>query len=180
LNEDWYFLSKYRFGLLESAAITKGYRFIGSRRPKGWVHGGMTPEETLVPNLEFGLQPLKIRPIQCLLSSAPIPIGTKKQKVELSIRNLNDCEISKVSLNIPSHSITMNLEMIPAKDEVVVPVEIALPKEDVIIRKDNVVTLQGFYSFNYLGQAERGEVEVTIKIRKIIDVSETAEELFEF
>jgi len=178
LNEDWYFLSKDRFSLLESTAITKGYKFIGSRKPKGWVHGGMTPEETLIPHLEFCLQPLKIKPIQCFHSSASIPIGTKKQKVELSIRNLNNYEISKVTLHIPSHSVEMNLEKIPAKDEVVVPIGIALPKEDVIIGKDNTVSLQGFYNFNYLGQPKRGEVEVKIQIRKIIDVSETAEELF--
>jgi|GEM_PF-2586164 len=178
LNEDWYFLKKDKFSLPESIAITKGYRFIGNRKPKGWVHGGMTPEETLIPHMEFCLQPFEIKPIQCFHSSAPIHIGTRKQKVELSIRNLNDYEMSNIALFIPSNSIEMNLGKIPAKDEVVVSIEIALPKEDVTIKKDNTVTLQGFYNFNCLGQPKRGEVEVKIKIRKIVDVSETAEELF--
>lgn len=178
LSENWYFLEKNKFGLMESIAIAKGYMFVGNRKPKGLVHGGMTPEETLVPHLEFCLQPLEIKAIQCFHISTPIPIGTRKQKVELLIRNLNDYEISKVTLHIPSHSIEMNLEKIPAKDEVTESCEIALLREEVVDSKDNTVTLQGFYSFNYLGEPKRGNVEVKIKIRKIVDVSETAEELF--
>jgi len=180
LNENWYFLDKNKFGLMKGIAVAKGYGFVGNRKPKGWVHGGMTPEETLIPHLEFCLQPFEIKPIQCSHSSAPIHIGTRKQKVELSIRNLNDYEISRVALHIPSHFIEMNLGKIPAKDEVIASIEIALPKEDVTIKKDNTVTLQGFYNFNYLGQPKSGEVEVKIKIRKIIDEAETAEELFKF
>lgn len=178
LSENWYFLEKNKFGLMENIAIAKGYVFVGNRKPKGLVHGGMTPEETFIPHLEFCLQPLEIKAIQCFHISTPIPIGTRKQKVELSIRNLNDYEISKVTLHIPSHSIEMNLEKIPAKDEVTESCEIALLREEVVDSKDNTVTLQGFYSFNYLGEPKRGNVEVKIKIRRIVDVSETAEELF--
>lgn len=178
LSENWYLLEKNKFGLMESIAIAKGYMFVGNRKPKGLVHGGMTPEETLVPHLEFCLQPLEIKAIQCFHISTPIIIGTRKQKVELSIRNLNDYEISKVTLHIPSYSIEMNLEKIPAKDEVTESCEIALLREKVVDSKDNIVTLRGFYSFDCMGEPKRGNVEVKIKIRKIVDVSETAEELF--
>lgn len=178
LNENWYFLDKNKFGLMESIAIAKGYSFVGSRKPKGLVHGGMTPEETLVPHLEFCLQPLEIRAIQCFHVSAPIPIGTRKQKVEFEIQNPNDEKISNTILYIPSNSLEINIGTIPKRNYVTKSIEIALPKEDVIIEKDNTVTLQGFYSFNYLGQPKRGEIEVKIQIRKIVDVSGTAEELF--
>jgi len=180
LDENWYFLDKNKFGLIKSVAIAKGYNFTGNKKPKGLIHGGMMPEETLVPHLEFYLLPLKVKAIQCLHSSSPIPIGTRKQKVELTIRNLNDYEISKIALYIPSHSIEINLEKIPAKDEITSSIEIAILKEEVVINKDNTVTLKGFYSFNYLGETKRDEVKVKINIRKIIEVSETADELFEF
>ncbi|MBA7683562.1 hypothetical protein ES703_91931 [subsurface metagenome] len=178
LSENWYFLDKNKFGLVESIAIAKGYSFVGSRKPKGLVHGGMTPEETLVPHLEFCLQSLEIRAIQCFHVSAPIHIGTRKQKVELEIQNLNDEKISNAILYIPSNSLEINIGTIPKRNCVTKSIKIALPKEDVIIEKDNTVTLQGFYSFNYLGQPKRGEVDVKIQIRKIVDVSGTAEELF--
>jgi len=178
LDENWYFLAKNRFGLMESIAIAKGYNFVGNKKPKGLIHGGMTPEETFVPHLEFFLQPLKVKALQCFHNSSPIPIGTRKHKVKLSIRNLNDYEVSKVTLYIPSISIKMNLGKIPAKDEVVTSIEMALPKEDVIVDRDNTVTLHGLYSFYCLGEQNHSKVDVKINIKKIIDVSETMEEFF--
>ena len=178
LNKNWYFLDKNKFGLMEGIAIAKGYNFVGNRKPKGLVHGGMTPEETLVPHLEFCLQPLEIRDIQCLHISAPIPIGIKKQKVELEIQNPNDKKIYNAILFIPSNSLEINIGTIPERNYVTKSIEIALPKKDVIIDKDNTVTLQGFYSFYCLGEPKRGKIEVKINIRRIIAVSETAEELF--
>ncbi|GFP36491.1 hypothetical protein HKBW3S44_00174 [Candidatus Hakubella thermalkaliphila] len=177
LDKNWYFLDKDKFGLPESIAIAKGYRFVGKRKPKGLIHGGMTPEETVIPHLEFCLQPLELKDIQVYHSSSPI-IGTRKQKVELSNRNLNDYEISNVAVYVPSHSIEIKIEKIPAKDEVSESCEITLSREEVIGSKDNIVTLRGFYSFDCMGEPKRGEVEVKIKIRKIIEGFETAEEIF--
>jgi hypothetical protein len=179
LGENWYFLDKNKFGLPESIAIAKGYSFIGNRKPKGLIHGGMTPEETVIPHLEFYLQPLELKDIQCYHISSPI-IGTRKQKVELAIRNLNNFEISKVTLYFPSHSIEINLEKITAKDEVTESLEIALSREEVVNSKDNIVTLKGFYSFDCRAGSKRGAIEAKIKIRKIIEGSETAEEIFKF
>jgi hypothetical protein len=179
LDKNWYFLDKDKFGLPESVAIVKGYRFTGKRKPKGLIHGGMTPEETFIPHLEFSLEPLELKDIQCYHSGSPIPIGTRKHKVELSIRNLNDREISNTTLCIPSHAIEIDLEKVPPKYEVSRSIEIALPREKTIIDKDNTVTLQGFYSFDCLGESKRGKVDVKIRIRKVVEVSGTAEDLFE-
>lgn len=179
LGENWYFLDKNKYALPESIAIAKGYSFIGNRKPKGLIHGGMTPEETLIPHLEFCLQPLELKDVQCYHSSPPI-IGTRKQKIELSVRNLNDYEISNVAIYVPSHSVEIKTEKIPEKNEVTESCEITLSREEVIDSKDNTVILQGFYSFDCMGETKRGEVEMKIKIRKIIEGSETSEEIFKF
>jgi hypothetical protein len=179
IEENWYLLDKDRFSLLEDIAIIKGYSFIGKRKPKGMIHGGMTPEETLIPYMVFCLQPLDLKDIKCYHSSTPL-IGTRKQKAELSIRNLNDNEISNVTVNVPPHSIEVKIEKIPAKDEITKSCEIALSREEVIDSKDNTVTLRGFYSYDCMGEAKRGEVEIKIKIRKIIDNSGAAEEILRF
>jgi hypothetical protein len=177
LGENWYFLDKNKYALPENIAIAKGYSFIGNRKPKGLIHGGMTPEETFIPHLEFSLQSLELKDIQCFHSGSPI-IGTRKQKVELSIRNLNDYEISNVAVYIPSHSIEIKIEKIPSKDEVSKFIEVTLLRDEVVDSKDNMVTLQGYYSFDCRGETKRGKVEVKIKIRKIIKDSETSEEIF--
>lgn len=179
LDKSWYFLDKNKFALLENIAIAKGYSFIGNRKPKGLIHGGMTPEETLIPHLEFCLQPLELKDVQCYHSSPPI-IGTRKQKIELSVRNLNDYEISNVAVYVPSHSVEIKIEKIPVKDEVTKSTELALTREEVVESKENIVTLHGFYSFDCMGETKRGEVEMKIKIRKIIEGSETSEEIFKF
>ena len=139
----------------------------------------MTPEETLIPHLEFCLRPLELKDVQCYHSSPPI-IGTLKQKLELSVRNLNDYEISNVAVYVPSHSVEIKIEKMPAKDEVTESTELALAREEVVESKENVVTLHGFYSFDCRGETKRGEVEMKIKIRKIIEGSETPEEIFKF
>ena len=180
LDKNWYFLNKDKFSLQESIAVTKGYKFIGKRRPKGWVHGGMTPEETFIPHLEFHLEPPEVKSIQCLHSSSPVPIGTKEQKIELSIRNLNDYEISNIILFFPTHSLKISIEKIQPKNETIQYIEIAIHKGELVNNKDKTVTLNGFYSFNCLGETSRGELEIKIKIRKIVDASETAEEFFKF
>jgi len=179
LDKSWYFLDKNKFALLENIAIAKGYSFIGNRKPKGLIHGGMTPEETLIPHLEFCLQPLELKDVQCYHSSLPI-IGTRKQKIELSVRNLNDYEIFNVAVYVPSHSVEIKIEKIPVKDEVTKSTELALAREEVVESKENIVTLHGFYSFDCMGETKRGEVEMKIKIRKIIEGSETSEEIFKF
>lgn len=177
LGENWYFLDKNKFGLPESIAIAKGYSFIGNRKPKGLIHGGMTPEETIIPHLEFSLQLPELKNIQCYHSSSPIT-GTRKQQVEFLIRNLNVYEISNVFVYVPSHSIEIKIEKIAAKDEVTKSTEITLSREEVISSKDNIVAIQGFYSFDCRGETKRGNVEIKINIRKIVVGSVTLDEIF--
>ena len=177
LNENWYFLDKDIFSLPEHTAIAKGYRFIGNRKPRGWVHGGMTPEETFVPHLEFCLQPLEIKAIKFFHNSHPI-ISIRKQKVEILIQNLNDFEISKVFLYIPSHSIEINIERIPPKDEVNISCEITLSREEIVESKNNIVFLKGFYSFYCMGEQKSDEIKLDFKIRKIVEGTDTADEIF--
>jgi hypothetical protein len=179
LRENWYFLDKNKYALPDSIAIAKGYSFIGNRKPKGLIHGGMTPEETLIPHIEFNLQFIELRAIQCYHSSSPI-IGTQKQKIELSIRNLNDYEISNVEVYIPSHSIEIKIENIPTKNEVTESCEITLTREEIVDSRNNIVILRGFYSFYCMGETKRGEVEVKIRIRKIVEGPEIVEDIFKF
>lgn len=180
LSNSSYFLDKDRFGLTQNMVILRGYGFLGSKRPKGLVHGGMTPEETFIPLLEFGLQPLEVKEIKCLHTGQPIHLGPKKQKVELLVRNPNKTKISDVHIFIPSHSVEISVNDIPATDETAVTVEIALPKQETFANKENVVTLKGYYTFDYLGERKSGEVKVDVSIRRIIDVSKTEERLLEF
>lgn len=179
LSEGWYFLNKDRFGLREGVAIAKGYGFVGNKKPKGLVHGGMTPEETFIPHLEFSLQPLEIKGIRCTHVGQPVPLTTRKQNVEFLVRNENEHPIKNVRGFIPSHCAEFALDEIPPRDERPVTVEMALPKDRTQVTKENIATLTGYYTFECLGERKSGPIEIETKIMKIVDVSGTAEELLE-
>lgn len=49
LNDtEWFYLDKDKFCLHHNYAVARGWRYIGSR-PRGYTHGGLSPEETIVP-----------------------------------------------------------------------------------------------------------------------------------
>lgn len=179
LGENWYFLSKRRFGLRESIAIAKGYRFVGKSKPRGLVHGGMTPEETFIPHFEFSLERLQISELRYTHSSSPIPMSTIKHGLEISFLNPNDYDVTDVNLYLPSHSLEVHLDMIGRKDQKAVPIEIALPKETTTITPENTALIEGYYRFDCLGERRSGVTRIEIKIMKILDVSGTPEELLE-
>ncbi len=74
----------------------------------------------------------------------------------------------------------IKIDNIPAKNEVIESSDITLSREEVVNSKDNTVILQGFYRFNCMGETKHGKVEVKIKIRKIIEGPEMAEDIFKF
>src|SRR3989442_1579535 len=57
LEQDWYYLGKDAFCLPKQFFIPKGYSAV-ERRPRGWTHGGATPEEVVVSSIE--MQPSRI------------------------------------------------------------------------------------------------------------------------
>jgi hypothetical protein len=62
---DWFYLDKDEFHLHHSYAIARGWRYIETR-PRGFTHGGLSPEETIIPLLvcELGESEFeRIRPI---------------------------------------------------------------------------------------------------------------------
>jgi hypothetical protein len=180
LDDSWYFLDKHRFGLTRSMAIAKGYGFVGNKRPKALIHGGMTPEETFIPLLEFCLEPKEIKGIRCIHDGAPIHPGPRKQRVDLLIRNPNQSKVTGVHIFVPSYTVEIDLDEIPGNDEKRAAIEIALRKEETLLSRENVATLKAYYTFDYQGERKSGEFQIEIRIRRIIDVSETEERLLEF
>jgi len=168
IKDNWFYLDKDKFGLRESIAVIKGYNFVGKGKPKGLVHGGLTPEETFIPHLEFCLSPIKIKPIQCIHISDPIPLGNIKRKAGVAIRNPNEYEIKNIRIHILSHNVEIDSNRIRPMDEITKSFEISLPKETTTLDGNKMGTLKGYYGFECLGKEEHGEMEIKIKIRKIM------------
>lgn len=54
-SDEWHFLSHVPYQLPQDYLIPRGYAAVG-RRPSGWTHGGLTPEETIVPLIHLAPQ----------------------------------------------------------------------------------------------------------------------------
>lgn len=98
-SEDWYVLRPAQFGNREIFAVARGYACV-EKRPPYYTHGGLTPEETIVPHIEFepGIKP-EWKPLEVVYEGQPIRPG-HAQRATFTIRNLNQTRLSDVRLLI--------------------------------------------------------------------------------
>ena len=61
-REQWYVLDRHQFQLDQHYLVPRGAQYIG-RKPSGWTHGGLEPEEVVVPLLHFTPQPFRHEPL---------------------------------------------------------------------------------------------------------------------
>jgi PglZ domain len=65
--DDWHHLAQLPYQLPQDYLVPRGYAAIG-RRPSGWTHGGLTPEETIVPLMHLTPEPLVIQSLSITIS----------------------------------------------------------------------------------------------------------------
>lgn len=122
LEKDWHYLQKDALSLPKHMFIPKGYSAV-EQRPKGWTHGGATPEEVVVASIE--IQPSKIdfmEPVVTLTGSLQLHrVGT----LHITIGNANIFPIRVLQLvvadsvtNMRQHTIRSNATIIA---EITVP-----------------------------------------------------------
>lgn len=97
INEDWYLLRKDTFNLPTHFLIPRGYAAV-KRRPRGWTHGGATPEETIVPFFEVQPHPIEIVPPVVKFEGFLTPAQTSL--VQITIINPNSTTLRTVRLNL--------------------------------------------------------------------------------
>ncbi|MGB0383774.1 MAG: hypothetical protein ACPGWR_03040 [Ardenticatenaceae bacterium] len=78
LEADWYLLPGAIYNLPSDLLIPKGYAAV-KRRPRGWTHGGATPEETVVAFIE--LQPEAKETVERSIERQP----QAKERLERSV-----------------------------------------------------------------------------------------------
>lgn len=162
-----YIMDKSQYGTNENYLIAREYfRFIETDK-NFYVHGGVTPEETIIPLLKFE----KIEAV------AKYPIIVLKEhefrhavkaKIILEITNVNDYPISDLEViiqnsNIKSVRKSMRINSIDElKNENLIFDEVRIMKES--NEEDN---LNINVTFNFLGKQYEKEYQIPIKIRTI-------------
>ena len=97
IERDWYLLRQDVFNLPQHFLIPKGYAAVG-RRPRGWTHGGATPEEVIVAFIE--LQPAPIPIIEPVVEITGYLLPRNTSTLQVTIANPNMVPLKVVQLVI--------------------------------------------------------------------------------
>jgi len=128
LNDaEWFRLSAFEFGLPYDMVVPRGFGYIG-QKPKGFTHGGLLPEETVVPLfvLEPGVMPTE-EALEFRGTSGPLIRG-RPQDLELSVRNKLPVDITKLEVFAADCGGYWRTDLVSADTEIPVgPSSVTLP-----------------------------------------------------
>ena len=94
-DDGWHLLEAERFLLPWHVLVPRGAAYVGARRT-GWTHGGLWPEEVLVPQIVLSTRTAAHRPPVLRLSGVPSAIDDATLVVELE--NFNAGALEAVTL----------------------------------------------------------------------------------
>jgi len=171
-REDWYVLKPAQFGTREIFAVARGYAYV-EKRPQYYTHGGLTPEETIVPHIEFepGAGP-KWVPLEVVYEGEPIRPG-RSRKATFEIKNLNATRLSDVRLLVQgteSGPITIDTE----RHGQIQNVSISIPPS---VREPQF-SQRAYVAYLAYGSRNSQEVHIGIPVR-LIAVDSDMSEIFE-
>ncbi len=159
---EWYFLGAAEFGLSQHCIVARGHSCIG-RRPQFSTHGGLTPEETVVPHIEFKMAetPAWI-PIEVRYEGNPIR-PHRQEVINLKVRNLNQTRLSEFRLVVQGRE-SESINIHPEEEEAEVhDVVIQMPN---VIRESEVI-ITGFATYIAHGRQRSEPVGILIPVRHI-------------
>lgn len=171
-HEDWYILRPAQFGNREIFAIARGYACV-EKRPQHYTHGGLTPEETIVPHIEFEPEVMPDwRPLEVVYEGQPIRPG-RAQRATFTIRNLNPTRLSDVRLLIQgaeSKPITIDAEEQGQIENVWINIPTSVRVPEFVVR--------AYVRYLAYGRSKSQEVHARIPVR-LVAIDTGIDEMFE-
>jgi hypothetical protein len=171
IEQDWYLLRKNVFNLPLDFLIPRSYSAVG-RRPKGWTHGGSTPEETVVTFIELQPSPLQVSAPTISIEGYLTPNRANGLKVKLI--NPNPFPLKKVQFVILDTPVNAEIGTVRPTSQVASEIE-ALPATS----KGTTQILKWVLTCEVNGQSRRfkGDEEVPIRRLQVSAVDELFEDI---
>ena len=159
---EWYFLGAANFGLPQHCTVAKGYSSIG-KPPQFRTHGGLTPEETIVPHIEFKMAQMPDWiPIEVRYEGNPIR-PRRREVLTLKVRNLNQTRLSEFQLTVQGReSVPMDID---ADEEGTEVHDVAIQMPDTVHESELII--YGVATYIVHGRQTSEAVEITIPVRHI-------------
>ncbi|MBN1933574.1 MAG: PglZ domain-containing protein [Anaerolineae bacterium] len=162
-----YILPAKTFGTRDSYFIPRGYGLFVKTNESIYVHGGLTPEETIVPFMQLAKAEIQVQQPTFRLTDKVIRYAVK-QSLALSIGNPNDYDMQMLELRF-TESTTAGITFvhIPAGTSIQVSLPVRIPRQssggDL-----TAITLQG--TFEIQGQTHPIEpVALPVEVRSLME-----------
>ena len=162
---EWFRLRKADFGLPCDIAVSRGLSCIDSK-PRGFTHGGLLPEETVVPLLVFesGVVP-KEEILRFTHVSEPLLKG-KPQSLGLSVRNTITVAVTNLEVFVPDGGGHWKLDVVPGDTELPLgESQVTLPAKTVSDR--GIARVQLTATFRAGGVSRSQVVDLPVRVREL-------------
>ena len=133
---DWHVLDADSFQLPHNYAVSRGQRFIGGR-PRGYTHGGLSPEETVVQYFEATPGTRENEQLTFFYSGDPIRLG-QESEVGIIIVNPFVFDVEQVIVRIPHMDVEFAPLDIPALSQITTKPHLVLIPKEVDIHRDRI------------------------------------------
>jgi hypothetical protein len=171
-----YLFEKNRFGLEENYLAARNYyRFIPTN-VSTYIHGGLTPEETLVPVAVFTPLTISPKPLGIVLLSVDY-YYERKSEIPIEILNTNAYECCDLTIELRNPNLDVHSKSIarlaPLSQEV-------LTFEGKFRRSfGKTEKLQVLLDYNFLGQPQRQDIELDVHVKSISEQAFDIKEMFD-
>jgi hypothetical protein len=178
VESNCYVIKKDEFGLTENTLIAKGYSRFVRTTTKYYVHGGLSPEEVIVPFIVFRKIAEESKEILFYLEQNIFRYSVKSS-ILFNLGNINDYEINNVEIGIRNSNIEseyVKFKRIKAKEKINIEIPARFKKT---ISKKESEFLMARISYQFLGKTYIQDKEFSITMKSIIQRKADLDDIFD-
>lgn len=178
VESNCYIVCKEEYGLFNNYLIAKGYSRFVRTTGKFYVHGGLSPEEAIIPFIVFRETLAKPKDLLIQLSQNIFRYSVKSN-ILLSIGNANDYEIINVEIDIRNSNIeckSIKVKRVGPKEKINIEIPARFKKT---IDKKETEFLMVRISYQFLGKAYTQDTELSIIMKSIIQEKADLDDIFD-
>lgn len=172
-----YVLKKEEYGLLENVIIARGYNRFKKSNGRYYIHGGLSPEEVIVPFAIF--EKVLVEPKEIIIHLLKNAFRySVKSNIELEIVNINDYEITDIAVDILNSNVESQIQrvkQISPKNKYVLEIPSRFKKTP-DEKEKNFLLLK--ISYQIIEKMYSQQNEIPIVIKSMVEQKTNLEDIF--
>lgn len=172
LRMDCFFLPAHEFLNPQNVLCARrGNRFIQTDK-NSYVHGGLLPEEIIVPYMVFEHPTKAVENLTVLLKNNEFRY--RMEMVELEVGNPNDTIVEQIHISLPNGNVEsepVRIALLDGKTNTTIKIQARFKLTNIIEEQDN---LRIRVRFKSQGEQHTFDVHAKIKMRKMVEEKKTS------